>query len=263
MSEGPSTVIKALTLLDFFGEQRPNIGLSEFSKLSGYNKASTLRFLTALQMKGFVEQDDATKTYRIGPAFLRFAHLREAIMPMGEAVRLVLRDLATVTEETAHASIISGEALANIATVESRRANRVSIEPGEALPFHATSSGLAVLAFAPPAMVEAALAAPMARHAPGTVTDAARIRPLLEQIRHCGHASSTASYEDGVTGIAAPYFSPSGEVCGAVAVALPTTRATPEAQARVIARVRAAARRLTELRGGHPPPHFPDPDTEI
>ncbi|MFV0492796.1 MAG: IclR family transcriptional regulator [Pseudorhodobacter sp.] len=263
MSDGPSTVIKALTLLDFFGEQRSHIGLSEFSKLTGYNKASTLRFLTALQMKGFVEQDESTRSYRIGPAFLRFAHLREATMPMGEAVRVVLRDLAAATKETAHASIISGEALANIATVESRRANRVSIEPGEVLPFHATSSGLAVLAFADITVLDAMFGRQMERYAPNTIIDPHEIHPLLEQIREAGYARSTASYEDGVTGIAAPYFSPSGEVCGSVAVAMPTIRATQESERLVIDEVRAAARRLTELRGGHHPDYFPVPAYDI
>ncbi len=41
------TVDKALGLLDYFSEQRSSIGLSEFARLAGYNKATTRRFLVA------------------------------------------------------------------------------------------------------------------------------------------------------------------------------------------------------------------------
>lgn len=250
MSESASTITKALDLLDLFSERSPRIGLSEIAKISGYNKASTLRFLNALQAGGFVEQDEATKTYCIGPAFLRFAQLREAVVPMAEAIRHVLRDLNIATRETAHVALLAGDSLANIGTVESKRANRVSIEPGEKLPFHATSSGQVVLAHLEPAALSALLDRELRVHAPQTLTDPGRIRALLPEIRKNGFAMSSGSYEDGVTGIAAPYFGPDGRVCGSVAVAIPTSRATDELCANVVGHVCAAARRLTELRGG-------------
>lgn len=258
MSEGPSTVIKALSLLEFFSEGRPHVGLSELAKLSGYNKASTLRFLTALQLKGFVEQDEATKTYSIGPAFLRFAQVREATLPMEAAVQTVLRDLSAATGETAHVSLIMGETLANIGCIESRRANRVSIRSGETMPFHATSSGQVVLAFLESERLDEILAGDLPAYASETATDPREIRARLDGIRAQGFARSSASYEDGVTGVAAPYFGPSGRVCGAVAVAMPTARATARGEAAVVAEVRVAARRLTALRGGFHPESFPD-----
>lgn len=253
MSEAPSTVLKALDLLDLFNERRPRIGLSEVAKLSGNNKASTLRFLTALQSKGFIEKDDSTKSYSIGPAFLRFAQLREAISPLAEAIQHVLRDLSAETQETAHASVIAGEALANIGTVESKRANRISVEPGEAIPFHATASGLAFLAFSDAEFIRSALSRELTAHTTLTVTDSRRLHAELDRVLEQGFAMTTGSYEDGATGIAAPYFGPSGKVCGAIAVAMPTIRVTDESRQLVIQRVSAAARQLTELRGGQHP----------
>jgi IclR family acetate operon transcriptional repressor len=257
MREGPSTIHKALSLLDFFSERRPRIGLSEFAKLSGFNKATTLRFLSGLEARGFVEQDEETRTYTIGPAFLRFARLREAVFPLEEAVHGLLTELSAATQETAHASIIAGNTLANIGTVESRQANRVIIEAGEALPLHATASGLAYLAFAPDAAVEKALAGKLEAHGAATLTDPADVRAALERVRADGYAESTATYEDGVTGIAAPCYDAGGQVCGAVAVAMPTIRATDERKKRVLGEVLAAASKLTKLRGGRLPDEDP------
>lgn len=255
MSESASTTTKALNLLDCFNERRPHIGLSELAKITGYNKASTLRFLNALQAKGFVEQDEETRSYCIGPAFLRFAQLREATVPMSQAVQQVLRDLNAATGETVHAAVLTGDSLANIGAVESKHANRVSIEPGEVMPFHATSSGLVVLAHLPAQAARAALAGALKPHAEMTLTDPRQILDALPDIVRQGVAITSGNYETGVTGIAAPHFSPDGRVCGSVAVALPSVRADEASCARLSDEVRKAARRLTELRGGrHPLP---------
>lgn len=258
MSVGPSTVNKALSLLEFFNERRPTIGLSEFAKLSGYNKATTLRFLSALESKGFVEQDEETRVYKLGSAFLRFSQLREASFPLAEAVKIVLRDLNTATDETVLASVIAGENLASIGIIEGKKMNRVIIEPGASLPFHATASGLAYLAFASSDIVKAALKRELDPHAGETVTDPGEIARKLEAIRETGVAYSQGSIEDGVLGIAAPYFGASGKVCGAVAVGLPAVRATSVHTGSIELCVKQAARRLTALRGGVYPEGFPE-----
>jgi len=258
VASGPSTVYKALTLLDFFSARRPTIGLSEFAKLSGYNKATTLRFLSGLESKGFVEQDEETRMYKLGPAFLRFSQLREASFPLAEAVKIVLRDLNAATDETALASVISGDCLASIGLVESQRANRVIIEPGISLPFHATASGLAYLAFAGPDLVEATLQHDLEVHATNTITQADILAKNLDTIRATGVALVEGSFDEGVLGIAAPYFGPSGKVCGSVASALPAVRGTADHIALNERFVKKAAQKLTDLRGGFYPDDFPE-----
>lgn len=250
MSTGTSTILKALTLLELFTYQRASIGLSEFAKLSGYSKATTLRFLQALEAKGFVEQAEESRTYNLGPAFLRFAQLREASFPLSEDVSIVLRDLNAATGETAHASALTGEWLSSIGVVECRLANRVTIAPGEAFPFHSTASGLVYLAFAKPDVVKKALERELMQYTPQTETDAAELKARLKAIRKTGLATANGTYETGVLGIAAPYFSAGGKVCGAVAVALPTARATDDLIDTIEQEVKNASVRLTVLRGG-------------
>ncbi|MEL7465079.1 MAG: IclR family transcriptional regulator [Pseudomonadota bacterium] len=258
MSAGPSTVIKALTLLDYFNPSRTAIGLSEFAKLSGYNKATALRFLTALESKGFLEQDIETRIYKLGPAFLRFSQLRETSFPLAEAVKVVLRDLNASTGETALASVIAGENLATIDVVESRKLNRVTLEQGAALPFHATASGLAYLAFATDDIIEGALSRELTSHAGKTITDQRKIADRLDAVRATGVAHTDGSFEEDVMGVAAPYFGPSGKVCGSVAIGFPAVRGTPDHMTAFEEDVKRAAMRLTGLRGGYYPDDFPE-----
>ena len=53
-----TTVDKALSLLDHFSHEQTEIGLSEFARLSGFDKSAALRMLSALVRAGFLEQAD-------------------------------------------------------------------------------------------------------------------------------------------------------------------------------------------------------------
>ncbi|MBU6473512.1 MAG: IclR family transcriptional regulator, partial [Alphaproteobacteria bacterium] len=246
------TIEKALGLLALFSEQRPAIGLSELARLARYDKATTHRYLSALLRRGFLEQDAQRRTYRLGPSLVRLARVREQTHPVEAAVAPVLAHLVKITEETAHFSMLCGEELATLAVVESPKVNRVIVEIGEALPLHATSSGLAYLAFAPAKVVEAALNQPLAAFTPATLSDPERIRALLETCRKSGIAASTDGYEEGVFSVAAPVFNSGDVVCGAVAVAAPISRRRQLAEAVMRDAVREGAAAITRALGGAP-----------
>ena len=72
------TVSKALDLLNLFNRAQPLIGLSDLSRLAGVNKATCYRLMSELQAHGLVEQVGSGREYRLGPAVLRLAALREA-----------------------------------------------------------------------------------------------------------------------------------------------------------------------------------------
>ena len=144
------TVGKALDLLDLFTHQRPSAGLSEIARLAGLNKATCHRLLTEMESRGLVEQTGAAREYRLGPAVLRLASLREAAVPTREAAMPVLRALAEATGETAHLSHLVAGRLQTLAFAYSARTGvRVMMEDADFLPFHATASGAAVLAHHP------------------------------------------------------------------------------------------------------------------
>jgi DNA-binding IclR family transcriptional regulator len=72
-----STVAKALDLLSLFTRTHPQAGLSDLARRSGLNKATCHRMLTDLAAAGLVEQVGPARDYRLGPAVLRLAALRE------------------------------------------------------------------------------------------------------------------------------------------------------------------------------------------
>ncbi len=245
------TVTKALELLEVFTRQAPRIGLSELARLSGTNKATCFRLLSELQGFGLVEQDETTRDYRLGPAVLRLAALREASVPYREVTRALLDRLAHDTGESAHSSVLVGERLQMMDfTYSTRHATRVIFDDTNVLPFHATSSGMAVLAFLPAAVQDRVLAQPLAAVTGSTETDHTRLRAALLKVRENGFSVVHGGFETDVVGIAAPVFGAKSECIGALAVTAPAARITPAAQALIIPKLIAAAGEATQLVGG-------------
>lgn len=252
------TASKALSLLNHFSRSRPSIGLSDMARLSGMNKATVHRLLTEMVGHGFVEQVGAGREYRLGPAFLRLAALRETTVPMREMAMQTLERLSTLTGETAHMSLLNGDVLSSFAyTYSNAHGTMVMMEDAEVLDLHATGSGLAVLAYSAPEFIDEVLSAPLKKRTPETETNPESIRAALPEIRKNGFAVSIGGYEEDVYSYAVPFFNAASQCIGALAVATPVSRMTDDLQTLIRTELPIQTTKLTRLLGGFPPDTFP------
>ena len=252
------TVSKALSLLTHFSHDRTEIGLSDLTRLSGMNKATVFRMMSELQQSGFVEQAGNDRSYRLGPQVLRLAALREAAVPILSVSRQVLRDLSDEVGETCHLSLVQGMQLNSLSHAYSpRHATKVMLEDAEVLAFHATASGLAVLAHADTAFTDAILAMPLSSHTAETVTKPDTIRAQLDKVRACGMAESIGGFEAEVHSHAVPIFGPDCLPIGALAVAAPMSRMSAAQLDLIPAALRRAGTDLTQRTGGMAPTVYP------
>ncbi len=186
------TVDKALRLLDLFSIESPEHGLSEIARLARSDKATTLRLLKALERHGFVEQHPETKKYRLGKSLLRFSRIRETSFPTAQIVQPILDRLADATEETVHASLASGTSLISIGIAAPRRAMHVHINPSEQIPFHATATGIAILAYADEDFVDRIVSGKsLKRFTEHTVVSVDALRKHLAETHKRGFAVSS------------------------------------------------------------------------
>jgi len=185
----------------------------------------------------------------MGPAVLRFSHIREATVPRREGVRRILPALADKTGETAHASILQGSTLVTLAAHASvQHTARVVLDETD-LPLHATASGLAVLAFAAEPLKEVAYRN-LEKFTEHTVTDIRALDQILSNIKKSGFGESLQSFEEGVSGIAVPLFDSSNEVAGSIAVASVTSRVTDDLVSLIKRELVNAARSVSLSWGG-------------
>lgn len=258
------TASKALSLLNLFSRRTPELGLSDIARKSGLNKATAYRLLTELTAHGFVEQTGMSREYRLGPAFLRLAALREHNVPMKEMAMSVLSEVARKTGETAHMSLLQGDVLAMLAySYSDAHGTSVHMEDADTLTFHGTSSGLAVLAFCSEEQRTRILSSKLEKRTSQTIVDPDQIRDLLPDIRKTGISVAVGGFEEDVFSHATPIFDANTECIGALAIAAPVARMTDDLRTLIRHEVLTHGRRLTRLLGGFLPEGFPAPDERI
>ncbi|MCV0397279.1 MAG: IclR family transcriptional regulator [Rhizobiaceae bacterium] len=245
-----STVGKAISLLDLFSVDEPELGLSEIARQSGFDKATTRRLLVSLTQHGFVEQDVETRRYRLGAGITRLARIREARFPFLQTSLPFIRELAAETAETVHLSEASHGSLLTVHVEHPARANRVNVNVGEYLPLHSTASGIAYLAYVREPLLKSALAMPLQSYTSRTMTDPASVVEEIAAARKRGYSVSDQGYEDGVFSVAAAILGADGYAIGTLAIAAPLVRTPKSAVSERGKIVAAAARGISEQLNG-------------
>jgi DNA-binding IclR family transcriptional regulator len=151
-------------------------------------------------------------------------------------------------------TLIQGEALSPLVYSDVKiHGTQVNYNEGELLPLHATSSGLAVLAFADNAFVDSVLSHGLPPYGSNTITDPVQLRKLIESVREQGFAYQEKAFDDEVTSEGAPIFGASGQVIGAISIAIPATRKSEEKLADIRSLLRTGVIQVTEALGGNIP----------
>ncbi len=94
-----------------------------------------------MESRGLVEQTGPAREYRLGPAVLRLAALRETAVPTRDAAMPVLRRLAEATERPHLSHLVAGRLQTLAFAYSARHGMKVTMEDADFLPFHATASG--------------------------------------------------------------------------------------------------------------------------
>lgn len=229
--------------------------LSVLSRDLDLSKAVVHRILQTLVERGLVVPQSPGTGYRLGPAAaalgaraLRENDLRRAAMP-------VLRRLQEATGETTTISAVVPGARVYLDQVPSQREIKMTVELGRRFPLHAGSSSTSILAFLPEVEREAVVSGALDRLTPQTVSDPARLRARLAQVRRDGHAHSDGERQQGAGSVAAPVFGVDGAVLGAISVCGPVDRVDERARSRFVPLLVEAAddvSRALGWRGGLP-----------
>lgn len=242
---------RALDALSLFAESDgASLGVTEIAKELGLSKAVVHRILTSFRAKDFVELDETTRRYTLGPKILqlRLAHL-DRIDVVGIA-REVMHALSEATNETATLSLRSGNQRVYVDQVTPQRDVKMQVSLGTPYPLHAGASSKAFLAFLRPPEIDAYLDGGLARLTPATIVDKRVLRRELAAIRAKGYAQSFGERMDGAAAVAAPIFDRTGAPAGVVSVCGPVERfrdAADVAAALLLQRTRAASARLGYL----------------
>ena len=244
-----SSVATAIRLLKAFSEDEVDIGISDLARRLGIAKSTAHRLAVTLVSEGMLEQDRANGKYRLGVALFRFGALVRRRMEVSNEARPFLYDLREKINESVHLAILDGSEIMYVYNLESTHAIRMRSDLGVRKPAHCTAEGQAILAFQPPEMVDAVIAAGLAPRTPKTITAADRFLKALALVRQRGCAIEDEESELGMVCVAAPIHDDAGDVVAAVGIAGPVTRLSKKSVAAIVPHVIATADQVSARLG--------------
>ncbi|MGD2040843.1 MAG: IclR family transcriptional regulator [Anaerolineae bacterium] len=219
------SVARAVSILQAFDETRLELGVTELSQLTGIDKSTVYRLLNGLQHGGLIEQDTDTSKYHLGFGLVRLAGLALLRLDLLRIARAYLRELAELSQETVNLSVLTDDnQIINIDGITSPRRVRNVGRIGREMPVHAVSGGKVILAHLPEERVDQIVANGLEKFAAKTITEPARLREELEQIRHDGFGIAEEELEPGLSAVAAPIWDHAGQAVAAISVSGPAFR---------------------------------------
>lgn len=205
---------RAIRVLYLFKNgNKKEYGVSEISRLLRLNKSTVHNILHTLTQHKFLEQNETTRGYRLGPALAELGSLVRHQLDLREVARPYLRRLMERTNATFLLGTFSGTAITIIDKEEPQADVRVAVSIGVKIPFCAGAFGKAFLAYLPTETVNRLLTNPgLKAFTPTSSTDPDQYRLALAEVRAQGYAlDDNEEYLRGVGAIAVPIFVPAPE----------------------------------------------------
>ena len=218
---------KLLNVVETLSKQDEPIRLQDLAEALSMNPSTALRFLTSLQKKGYVAQEETGRyfmtykicniandiTSRIGIRRICFPYLRSVAHIFDESANLAIeRDMQMVYIE-----VIDGP---NQMLTTRQRIGNIA-------PMHCTGVGkLILLEFSDQQIDQMIAQRGLQKFTENTLATKEQLLGELEEVRRCGYAFDNEECEIGVRCIAAPIRNYTGKTTAGISVSGPSTRMT-------------------------------------
>ena len=140
----------------------------------------------------------------------------------------VLQELAARTGETSYVSILRGNQVVYLDSVEPATTVRVVSRLGFHMPTHATAAGKVLVAFESEEDIRKRLDPEFQSYTQNTIRTAEDLLRNLSVVREKGYATDLEEFEEGLRCIASPIRDYTRKVIGALSVSGPANRVTDD-----------------------------------
>jgi DNA-binding IclR family transcriptional regulator len=218
------TVLKALEVLECVAEAGVPLNAGEIAKRCGLSRPTAYRLLTTLQSRGYITS--TYHEYTLGSKILSLSGVLLESFDLPSLAHPYLRELSSVSGETAYVSILDSTEILYINKVESTQAVHSNCTIGSRNQLYCSSMGKAILAFLSPNERDAILdkIAPLKAFTPNTITDPEALLTELERVRSQGYAIDDVEGEENVRCVGAPVFDRVGRPFAAMSLSGPAFR---------------------------------------
>jgi DNA-binding IclR family transcriptional regulator len=232
---------RAAAILGAFDANHRELTLAVLVARCGLPRSTTHRTADRMIRLGWLEKPG--DRYRIGNRLFEVASLAPIRLELREAALPFLQDLHQATKITVQLGVLDGARVLVVEKITGHRPMPMLSQTGGMIPAYCSALGRAILAYSQPEVIDAALAGPLARRNPRTLTSRVAIMRELAAVPERGWAIDREEGNIGVSCVAAPIFSPSGEVAAALSVTGPSQLVRADRMGPAVRMAAAAASR--------------------
>lgn len=203
------------------------LGVNEVARFLSLSPSVVHRLMITLREHDFLEQDDRSRKFRIGPKALEVGlrfHKRNSFASLAlQAMQQAL------PEYTCFVGVLVEDEVLMLAAAEGTGPIKIGVRAGERRHAHCTAVGKALLALRPDDEVLRILSrSGMPRITPASITEPSRLLEDLKAIRERGYAVNDEESLPGVVSIGVAVDDTFGRPVGAISVSAPKFMVTPD-----------------------------------
>ena len=249
---GARVLEKSIDLLYSFEPHRPEQSLFQISRNLKFPPSTARRLLKVMMSRSLIQQDAATKLYRLGPGLFFLASVAREGMEIRKIALPFMERLRDVTGENAVLHELRDGKRVCIEKVESNEVLRDSLRVGDQFPAHAGASGKVLLAYLPAEELADYWKSAHGLQAltPRTITDPKKLTADLARARRQGFAYSCGErVMDGLCAVSAPIFDSEGRVPYSLTITLTPFRLQAKGRTKLVEAVKKCAAEISRKLG--------------
>lgn len=206
---------KGFAILELVAQQ-PGLSFSAIRSALGLPSSSCHHLVTTLCRLGAL-QIQANRGYVLGLRLFELGSIAANQRQLNELALPALKQLAQDVQLTCHLGVMEGDEAVYLLKVEGQREIRVNTWVGKRLSLHSSSLGKVLLAWLPPAELDAILARyDWQRKTATTLVDADAFRAHLREVKARGWAVDDQEDLANIRCVAAPVLDAGGNVVAAL-----------------------------------------------
>jgi DNA-binding IclR family transcriptional regulator len=233
--QGAQVVSRVAAVVRAVAELAPGGGpTSQIAGTSGLTRSTVHRLLSSLRLEGYVERDDRSGLWFLGPELYVLGALAGARFDVTEHARAALRAVATETGESAFFSVRrQNETVCLMREEGSFPLRSFVLQEGTRFPLGVASAGMAILAHLSDSELESYLASAELGGQWGSSHERDTLWKRVAVTRRHGYAVNPGLIVEGSWGMGAAVFNVLDQPEWAISITGVESRFRPERQARL------------------------------
>lgn len=239
---------KGLDILELLSAESAPMSLAQIGQRLGRTSGEIFRMLAALERRGYLVRGPRPEQYLLTNKLYELAHRHPPTRRLLACAIPEMESLARAVDQSCHLAVRHGDAALIVAQTDCPGFTGFSVRVGAHAPLRDSCSGRTLLAFQPAEVRESWLGSIGAAG-----SDSPRLESLLAEARAKGVHRQESNLHPGIVDFSAPVLDHDGRAIAALTIPRLGSVQSSTDEGRLVAKLRAAAARITESLGATAP----------